>query len=103
MLKEAIDSGASVVAIPCAPLMLEHIEQALLIDAIGSSEGGIGTQVTMKGVETETARFARTPTTKVFTDEIGMIAAGGNLPLGYYKDQEKSARTFRVINGERFS
>ena len=93
--------------------MLEHIEQVLLIDAIGSSEGGIGTQVTMKGVQTETATFARTPTTKVFTDddrevepgsdEIGMIAAGGNVPLGYYKDEEKSARTFRVINGERFS
>ena len=35
--------------------------------------------------------------------EIGMVAAGGNVPLGYYKDEEKSARTFRVINGERFS
>ena len=27
--------------------------------------------------------------------EIGMVAAGGNVPLGYYKDAEKSASTFR--------
>ena len=55
----------------------------------------------------------RSPTTKVFTDddrdgaagsgEIGMVAAGGNVPLGYYKDAEKSARTFRVIDGVRYS
>ncbi|MFN6121478.1 MAG: AMP-binding enzyme, partial [Actinomycetes bacterium] len=27
----------------------------------------------------------------------------GNVPLGYFKDEEKSARTFKVINGERYS
>jgi fatty-acyl-CoA synthase len=53
------------------------------------------------------------PTTKVFnerdeevkpgSDEIGMIANGGFAPVGYYKDPEKSARTFRVVNGRRYS
>ncbi len=28
---------------------------------------------------------------------------GGNVPLGYYKDPDKSARTFRVIDGVRYS
>jgi fatty-acyl-CoA synthase len=52
-------------------------------------------------------------TTKVFTEdgrlvqpgsgEVGMVAAGGNVPLGYYKDPDKSARTFKVIDGERYS
>jgi fatty-acyl-CoA synthase len=32
-----------------------------------------------------------------------MVAAGGMVPLGYYKDEEKSARTFRVIDGVRYS
>lgn len=32
-----------------------------------------------------------------------MVAAGGNVPLGYYKDEEKSAKTFRVIDGVRYS
>jgi fatty-acyl-CoA synthase len=31
------------------------------------------------------------------------VAAGGNVPLGYFKDPEKSARTFRVIEGVRYS
>ena len=93
--------------------ILERIEQAVLVDAIGSSEGSMGTQITMKGVPSETATFSKMPETKVFTDddrevepgsdEVGMVAAGGNVPIGYYKDEEKSARTFRVIDGVRYS
>ena len=36
-------------------------------------------------------------------DEIGMVAAGGMVPVGYFKDPEKSARTFRTIDGVRYS
>ena len=60
-----------------------------------------------------TARFVSNPTTKVFnerdeevqpgSDEVGMIANGGFAPVGYYKDPEKSARTFRIIDGHRYS
>ena len=73
----------------------------------------MGTQITMKGVPVETAKFAKMEETKVFTDddrevepgsdEVGMVAAGGNVPIGYYKDEAKSAKTFRVINGVRYS
>jgi 3-oxocholest-4-en-26-oate---CoA ligase len=93
--------------------LLDRAPHLVLIDAIGSSEGAMGMQITMRGLPAETAKFSRSPTTRVFTeddrevepgsDEVGMVAAGGNVPLGYYKDEEKSARTFRVINGERFS
>ena len=93
--------------------LLDRIEQAILVDAMGSTEGTMGTQISMKGLSPDTATFAQAPTTKVFTeddrvvepgsDEIGMVAAGGNVPLGYFKDPEKSARTFRVINGVRYS
>jgi len=93
--------------------LLDRIEQAILVDAMGSTEGTMGTQISMKGLSPGTATFAQAPTTKVFTDddrvvepgsdEIGMVAAGGNVPLGYFKDPEKSARTFRVIDGVRYS
>lgn len=93
--------------------LLERIEQAILLDAMGSTEGGMGTSVSMKGLPAATAKFAQNPNTKVFGDddrevrpgsgEVGMVAAGGNVPLGYYKDLEKSARTFRVIDGKRYS
>ncbi len=63
--------------------------------------------------EGETGKFTMNDTTKVFTDEgklvkpgsgeIGMIANGGITPLGYFKDPEKSAVTFREIDGHRYS
>ena len=34
---------------------------------------------------------------------IGRIAVRGNLPVGYYKDEEKTARTFIVYDGVRWS
>jgi fatty-acyl-CoA synthase len=97
-----------------------EIKQALLdwhefvlIDAMGSSEGSMGNQITTRGNVGETARFTMGPATKVFTedgrevkpgsDEIGMVAAGGLVPVGYYKDPEKSAVTFREIDGVRYS
>ena len=93
--------------------MLELIPQAVLLDAMGSSEGSMGMQISMRGMPIETAKFSQSPTTKVFTDddrevvagsgEAGMVAAGGNVPIGYFKDPEKSARTFRTIGGVRYS
>ena len=35
--------------------------------------------------------------------EIGVVANGGLCRCGYYKDPEKSARTFREVNGVRYS
>jgi fatty-acyl-CoA synthase len=35
--------------------------------------------------------------------EAGMVAAGGNVPIGYYKDEAKSEATFRTIDGVRYS
>jgi fatty-acyl-CoA synthase len=64
------------------------------------------------GASAETARFRPNPTTRVFTEdgrevvpgsgEIGMVGNGGMVPIGYFKDPEKSARTFRTINGVRY-
>ena len=33
----------------------------------------------------------------------GFIARKGAIPKGYYKDPEKSAKTFRTIDGVRYS
>ncbi len=35
--------------------------------------------------------------------DIGMVGVGGRVPLGYYKDEAKTASTFRVIDGKRYS
>ena len=85
----------------------------VLVDAMGSTEGSMGTQLTARGNIGETAKFAMNPTTKVFTEdgrevepgsgETGMVAAGGSVPLGYFKDEAKSAATFKTIDGVRYS
>jgi len=85
----------------------------MLIDAMGSTEGSMATQITMRDNVGDTAKFSMIPTTKVFdaadqeiepgSGEAGMVAAGGSVPLGYYKDEAKSAATFRTIDGTRYS
>jgi fatty-acyl-CoA synthase len=93
--------------------LLEFVD-VLIADTMASSEGVMGfSTVSRATAPGDTARFTRNPTTKVFndrdeevqpgSDEVGMIANGGVTPLGYYKDPEKSARTFRVIAGHRYS
>ncbi|MCB0998012.1 MAG: acyl-CoA synthetase [Acidimicrobiales bacterium] len=94
--------------------LFDFVPQLAIADVLGSTEGGMGQSVTTKDTPAgETAKFGLSPTTKVFTDdgrevqpgsgEIGMVANGGLVPLGYYKDEEKSARTFREVNGARYS
>ena len=85
----------------------------LLLDAMGSSEGSMGNQVTSRGNVGQTARFTMAPTTKVFTEdgrevqpgsgETGMVGTSSNVPLGYYKDEKKSEATFRTVGGVRYS
>ena len=37
------------------------------------------------------------------SNEPGFIARGGNIPVGYWKDEAKTAKTFSVIDGQRWS
>jgi fatty-acyl-CoA synthase len=94
--------------------LIAHVPDLAIADVLGATEGGIGTSITTKDTpKNETAKFALNPTTKVFTEdgrevqpgsgEIGLVANGGLTPIGYYKDPEKSARTFREVNGQRYS
>jgi fatty-acyl-CoA synthase len=85
-----------------------------ITDAFGSTEGSMGKSVVSRTLPPgETARFQLNDTTRVFdendeeiqpgSNKIGMIGNGGYTPIGYYKDPEKSARTFRTIRGVRYS
>lgn len=93
--------------------LCEHLPQLVIVDTIGSSEGVMGSSMTTKGATAETARFSLLPTTKVFTEdgrevkpgsgELGLVAVGGNVPLGYYKDEARTAATFKEFDGVRYS
>ncbi|MET0326354.1 MAG: acyl-CoA synthetase [Ilumatobacteraceae bacterium] len=94
--------------------LIRHVPGLAIADVLGSTEGGMGASITTKDTPaSETAKFTLNPTTKVLTDdgrevqpgsgEIGMVANGGLVPTAYYKDPDKSARTFRDVNGVRYS
>ena len=107
-----ISSGVMWTAPVKAALMERH--PMLCVDTLGSSEGvGYANSISARGMESETARFMIGDHAKVLTEdgrevepgsgEKGLLAVGGHIPVGYYKDPEKSAATFPVINGVRYS
>jgi acyl-coenzyme A synthetase/AMP-(fatty) acid ligase len=94
--------------------LLEHMPKAVLNDGFSSSEAlGLGASVMAKGGAVQTAKFVIGERCKVFDENDnlvapgsgvpGMVAVGPPNPVGYYKDEEKTARTFRVIDGVRYS
>jgi acyl-CoA synthetase (AMP-forming)/AMP-acid ligase II len=94
--------------------LLRHNDRLIMVDSLGSSEAiGMATNTTRAGESAGTARFSLGATTRVVTDdgrdvepgsgERGRVALRGFTPIGYYKDPEKSAATFQVIDGVRYS
>ena len=95
--------------------LLGHLPQMAIVDSMGSTEGSMGVSITtVENVDNDqTAKFDMNPTTKVLTEdgkpvapgsgEMGLICNGGMVPLGYYKDEAKSAATFKTFDGVRYS
>ncbi len=110
-LQEIVSSGAMWSASVKEDLL--KYGDLYLIDAMAASEGVLGVQISCRGQTGETAKFEPLSATKVFTDDdkeiqsgsgdIGKLATSGSLPIGYYKDPEKTEKTFRVIDGVRYS
>jgi acyl-CoA synthetase (AMP-forming)/AMP-acid ligase II len=94
--------------------LLSYCTNAVIMDSFGSSEAvGLGISASAPGAEAATAAFALGPNCAVFSEEgrriepgsgeSGMVAVSGFLPLGYYKDPEKSDKTFKTLEGQRWS
>ena len=94
--------------------LLRHVPQVTLFDSLGASEGMASRQAATADAEIKPARFAVSDRVKVFredtgkevtpgSEEIGLLAVGGRIPLGYWGDPVKTEETFRVIGGRRYS
>jgi len=94
--------------------LLSHARNAVIMDSFGSSEAvGLGASASAPGAEAATAAFMLGPNCAVFTEEgqrvrpgsgeRGLVAVSGFLPVGYYKDPDKTAKTFRVMESVRWS
>ena len=110
----AINNGGA----PISPGVRHRIHEALpnilILDAVGSSETGIQmNHYSAAGAEAETAVFDPEPDTGVVDDARtrllapgeggGWLARRGLVPLGYLGDAAKTAATFPVIDGARYS
>ncbi|RLA52417.1 MAG: acyl-CoA synthetase [Gammaproteobacteria bacterium] len=94
--------------------LLKHNQNMVLADLFGASEGvGFGSSITTSEESSQVAKFQIGEECKVFTEDFrevvpgsgepGFTARSGGIPLGYYKDEKKTASTFPVINGVRYS
>ena len=92
--------------------LLRHHDM-VLADVMGSTVGGMGSSVMTREAAASTAKFELNEGVAVITDdgrfvepgsgEMGKVATSAFVPLGYYKDPEKSAATFREVDGVRYS
>lgn len=112
----AISSTAAVFSPAVKDELFEVLPNLFISEAVGSSESGFNG---MRLVERGSTALAggglvnvdRGPGTIVIDEhdrpvrpgEVGRMARGGNVPLEYYKDPERSAATFITVDGTRYS
>ncbi|MBT3534328.1 MAG: acyl-CoA synthetase [Rhodospirillaceae bacterium] len=94
--------------------LLKYLPKAVLFDVFAASEAlAVGASMLTAEGETTTAKFALGEQVKVFDEDDnevlpgsgvpGIVGRCGPIPLGYYKDEKKTAETFRTIDGVRYS
>jgi fatty-acyl-CoA synthase len=95
--------------------LLDFVPGVTIVDSLGASEGLGPRQSARAGDRTiSSARFTVNDRVRVVdeqtgrdvtpgSDEVGLLAMGGRIPVGYFKDPEKTAATFRTIDGRRYS
>jgi acyl-CoA synthetase (AMP-forming)/AMP-acid ligase II len=94
--------------------LLRHAPHVTLIDSLGASEGIATRTASTAGDDIKPARFSVSDRVRVLdehtdrdvtpgSEEVGLLAVGGRIPLGYWKDEAKTAATFRTVDGARYS
>ncbi len=95
--------------------LLDHLDGATIVDSLGASEG-LGPRQSARANDAviSPAQFSVNDRIRVVDEDtgldvvpgsgaIGLLAMGGRIPLGYFKDPDKSATTFRTLDGARYS
>ncbi len=94
---------------------LAALPTVMVMDAVGASETGSQmSQMSAAGQSASTGTFTPGPGAAIVSEdlstvleaghaEVGWLAQKGRVPLGYLGDAEKTARTFPVLDGTRYS
>lgn len=110
-----LTSGGAILTAALKNDFLRLLPNIRLLDAVGSSESGAqASQFSSAAAKATSGDFALAPQSCVLKEdlsglvapgsgEIGWFAREGSIPLGYYKDPDKTAKTFPVVGGKRFA
>jgi fatty-acyl-CoA synthase len=110
-----VTSGGAIFTAALKQEFLAKLPNIKIMDALGSSETGAqAAHFSTKESGVSTGKFDMSEGNVVLRDdlsgqlevgseEIGWLARSGNVPLGYYNDPDKTAKTFPEIEGVRFS
>ncbi len=106
-----IGSGGAILSPAVKQKINAVLPNVLIVDSLGASETGFQGSVAGSDAEGK-PRFVMGDHTLVIDDQgvpvqpgsgvVGHLARRGYMPLGYYKDEAKTASTFMVLNGERW-
>jgi 3-oxocholest-4-en-26-oate---CoA ligase len=113
----AVASSAAIFSRPVKERWMAAFPNVFFTDSVGSSETGFqGTGLQdAENIKGEGCVVSLGPESVVLDEgnqildlstsvgAVGRLARSGSVPLGYYKDPEKSARTFIEIDGTRYS
>ena len=107
-----VGSSGAIWSAPIKQELLEHHPGMVLLDLLASTEAaGLGSAASTAAGGADTAAFELGPNCRVFDadDKVvgpggeGLLGVGGPQPVGYHNDPDKSAATFRTIDGVRYS
>ncbi|MQA07109.1 MAG: AMP-binding protein [Pseudonocardiaceae bacterium] len=111
----AIASSAALFSPSVKEQYLAALENVVITDSIGSSETGFsGLGLVQRGAEQTGGPRVKIDANNIVIDEhnrpvepgsgvVGRLARGGHIPLGYYKDPEKTAALFTEVGGQRYA
>jgi acyl-CoA synthetase (AMP-forming)/AMP-acid ligase II len=111
----AVVANGGALLTPTAKQRLIDVKPGLIVmDGVGSSETGIQMSHMSTPGAVSTGKFTAGPDTSVAAEDLdsilpaghdgmGWLAQRGYMPLGYKGDEAKTAKTFPVIDGVRFS
>jgi 3-oxocholest-4-en-26-oate---CoA ligase len=105
-------SAGALLSQPMRDALTTSQPDLLIIDNFGSSETGYNGAAPPGAKVSDGLRFSINERTQVLgddlkplepgSDEIGWVAQRGHIPLGYYNDPAKTAKTFVESGGERW-
>ena len=99
-----IGSGGAMLTKPVKNKLKKMLPHGMVFDSFGASETGSGGAVMDISDEAAGPRFTLAANTAILdedlrpiapgSDKSGLLAKCGNIPMGYYKDEKKTAETF---------